>query len=151
MMNQLFLVLYKWLYLLKAEITKPGLFILPASAMPPKEHFTAALAILALLQALDFSAGDTVGSSGVIDNIATQPHGRLMLAILAISLMGYVMWRFIQAVLDPEHDSQDGQDAKGIVRRIGYACSGLAYTGVAFSAAKVLLPLSSGNRKPVHS
>jgi hypothetical protein len=101
--------------------------------------------ILALLQALDFSAGDTVGSSGVIENIAVRPHGRLMLAMLAISLMGYVLWRFIQAFIDPEHNN--AHDAKGIVRRIGYACSGLAYTGVAFSAVKILMSLSSGDGK----
>lgn len=100
--------------------------------------------VLALLQSLDFSAGETVGSSGVIENIAGQPHGRLMLVLLAISLMGYVMWRFIQAAIDPEHS---GKDAKGIVRRIGYACSGLAYAGVTFSAVKILMSLSSGEGK----
>jgi hypothetical protein len=101
--------------------------------------------ILALLQALDFSAGDTVGSSGVIESIAVRPYGRLMLVMLAISLMGYVLWRFIQAFIDPEYNN--AHDAKGIVRRIGYACSGLAYTGVAFSAVKILMSLSSGDGK----
>jgi hypothetical protein len=101
--------------------------------------------LLALLQALDFSAGDTVDSSGVIQNLATQPYGRLMLVILAISLMGYVLWRFIEAWIDPEHS--DSQSAKGIARRIGYACNGLVYAGVALSAVKIVMSLSSDNGK----
>jgi hypothetical protein len=71
--------------------------------------------LLALLQALDFSAGDTVDSSGVVESLAGQPYGRLMLVILAISLMVYVLWRFIEAVVDPEHGRS--RDVKGIARR----------------------------------
>ncbi len=102
------------------------------------------IGVLALLRALDFSSGKTVGSEGVLQVIATQPYGQVMLWLLAFSLVGYVIWRFIQAFLDPEHN---GKEAKGIVRRLGYACSGLAYAGVAFSALSILLSLSSGEGK----
>lgn len=102
------------------------------------------IGILALLQALDFSSGKTVGSKGVLVAIASQPYGQVMLAILAISLMGYVLWRFIQAFVDPEHS---GHDAKNIVRRVGYAVSGLVYASVAFSAISILISSSSGGGK----
>ncbi len=102
------------------------------------------IGLLALLQALDLRAGDTVDSKGVLENIASRSHGRAMLLILAVSLVGYVMWRFIQAFIDPEHNTRD---AKAIARRIGYAGSGLAYAGVAFSAVSILISISSGDGK----
>ena len=103
------------------------------------------IGILALLQTLNISSGKTVGSKGVLQTIASQPYGQVLLVILAISLMGYVVWRFIQAFLDPEHD--DSNDTKDVVRRIGYACSGLVYTGVAFSAVSILMSSSSEGGK----
>ena len=99
--------------------------------------------ILALFEALDLSQGDTVGSEGALRTIAQQPFGRTMLVVISISLMGYVVWRFIQAALDPEHT---GTDASDILRRFSYACSGLAYTGVAFTAVKILTADSSGGK-----
>ncbi len=102
------------------------------------------MGVLALMQSLDFRSGKTVGSKGVLQTIAAQPYGQVMLWILAFSLGGYVVWRFIQAFLDPEHH---GEEAKGIARRVGYACSGLVYAGVAFSALSILLSLSSGEGK----
>ncbi|PZO09501.1 MAG: hypothetical protein DCF25_21610 [Leptolyngbya foveolarum] len=96
--------------------------------------------LLALLEALDISEGETVGSEGALKTIGAQPFGRAMLVVLGISLMGYVGWRFIQAVLDPEHS---GTDASDILRRFSYACSGLAYVGVAFTAVKILTAGSS--------
>ncbi len=54
--------------------------------------------------------------------------------------MGYVIWRFVQAVQDPSHK---GTDAKGLFTRIGYILSGIAYTGVATNAA--LLAIGSSN------
>lgn len=96
--------------------------------------------LLALLEALDIGKGETVGSEGALKTIGAQPFGRLMLVVLSISLIGYVVWRFIQAVLDPEHS---GTDASDMLRRFSYACSGLAYTGVAFTAMKILTAGSS--------
>lgn len=102
------------------------------------------IGVLALLRALDFRSGKTVGSKGVLVEIASQPFGQMMLAILAISLMGYVLWRFIQAFVDPEHS---GHDAKDIARRVGYAVSGLVYASIAFSAVSILISSSSEGGK----
>ena len=102
------------------------------------------IGLLALLQALDLSSGKTTDSKGVLITIASQPYGRVMLVILAISLMGYVLWRFIEAFVDPEHS---GHDAKNIARRIGYAVSGLVYASVAFSAVGILRSSSSEDGK----
>ncbi len=92
--------------------------------------------LLALMESFDLKQGETVGSTGALRTIARQPFGQLMIATLAVSLMGYVSWRFIQAALDPEHS---GCEAKDVLRRFGYFCSGLIYTGLAFSAVKILM------------
>ncbi|MGC1305901.1 MAG: DUF1206 domain-containing protein [Phormidesmis sp.] len=91
--------------------------------------------LLALLEAFDLASGETVGSTGAIKTIARQPFGRTIAVIVAISLMGYVVWRFIQAFLDPEHS---GCNASDIVRRIGYGCSGLVYASIAYSVVEIL-------------
>lgn len=98
----------------------------------------AAIGILALLAAFN-QGGKTTGTSGALQTIAQQPFGRIILALIAIGLVGYVIWRFIQAINDPR---DKGDDAKGIATRIGYFFSGLAYGGVAFNAA--LLAIGSG-------
>ncbi|MEO0349311.1 MAG: DUF1206 domain-containing protein [Cyanobacteria bacterium P01_A01_bin.15] len=100
--------------------------------------------LLALMQAFDLNRGETVGSEGALKTIAAQPFGRGLLVVLAISLVGYVMWRFIQAIFDPEHR---GSSMADILRRISYACSGFAYGGIAFSAVKILRIFSTSDGK----
>lgn len=100
--------------------------------------------LLALMQAFDLNRGETVGSEGVLKRIAAQPFGHGMLIVLTSSLIGYVLWRFIQAVFDPEHS---GCNPKDILRRFSYAGSGLAYAGVALSASKILTVSSSSDGK----
>ena len=100
--------------------------------------------LLALLEALDVARGDTVGSEGALKAIGAQPFGQIMLIVLSIIIMGYVVWRFIQAALDPEHS---GTDASDVLRRFSYACSGFAYAGVAFTAVKILRASSTEGGK----
>ena len=92
--------------------------------------------ILAARAALDIEGGETNGSTGTLSTIAQQPFGRVAIFVITFSLFGYVIWRFIQAFLDPEHDGLDFSD---IVRRMSYAGSGLVYAGVCFSAVKILM------------
>lgn len=100
--------------------------------------------ILALMEAFDLSRGETVGSEGVLRRLSEQPFGQMLLIVLTVSLMGYVVWRFIQAALDPEHS---GCDASDVLRRFSYACSGFAYAGVGFSAVNILMPSSGSDGK----
>lgn len=92
--------------------------------------------LLALLEATDLvPEGKVVGSTGALRTIASQPYGRISATIIAVSLMGYVIWRFLQAFLDPEHS---GCDASDILRRISYACSGIVYASIAYSVVEIL-------------
>jgi hypothetical protein len=55
---------------------------------------------------------------------------------MGFGLIGYALWRFVQAGIDPENK---GSDAKGIMKRIGYAVSGLIHCGLAFTAFQIAL------------
>ena len=101
----------------------------------------AIIGILAVMAAFG-SGGKTTGSKGAIRTIASQPFGQILLILVAIGLLGYVIWRFVQAIKDPENN---GTDAKGIFTRIGYVLSGLSYAGLAIYAASLALGSGGGS------
>ncbi len=89
-----------------------------------------------------FSAGGrTTNSQGALHTIAGQPFGRILLSLVAIGLVGYALWRFVEAGFDPENK---GSDAKGIIQRIGSALSGLAYGGLALTAFEIVTGSGGG-------
>ncbi len=86
--------------------------------------------------------GQTTDTSGALQAIVTQPFGKFLLSLVAIGIVGYVLWRFVQAILDPERSSQSASQpngAKRIVKRIGYFISAIAYSGLAITAVKLIL------------
>lgn len=89
-------------------------------------------------QAASGSGGQTTGSEGALRAVAGQPFGQVLLWLIGIGLIGYALWRFIQAGLDPD---RKGTDASGIASRVGYAVSGVIHGGLAFYAFQ----LASGN------
>lgn len=91
--------------------------------------------ILATLAAFN-QGGETTSSNGALYAIAAQPFGQILLAIVAVGLSGYVLWRFIQTIQDPEH--QNRTKAKDLFRRLGYAINGLVYGSIAFTAIQIL-------------
>lgn len=84
--------------------------------------------------------GDTTGTSGALQSIASMPFGEVALWFIGIGLIGYILWDFIKAIKDPENE---GTDAKGWIKRTGYFISGLIYTNLAFGAIK--LASNTGN------
>jgi hypothetical protein len=85
------------------------------------------------VQAAFFGRGETTGPQGAIQSIAEQ--SKLLLALIAIGLFGYALWRFVQGILDPENK---GRDAKGLVKRGAMIASGVAYAGLALFAFRLL-------------
>ncbi|KGX91990.1 membrane protein [Pontibacillus halophilus JSM 076056 = DSM 19796] len=92
------------------------------------------LGILSLLAALGVGGGKTSDTQGVFATVASQPFGNALLWIVAVGLIGYVVWRIIQAVQDPEHKGKDGS---GIGARIGYLVSAGIYTFLTFKAISI--------------
>ncbi|HEX6036928.1 DUF1206 domain-containing protein [Longimicrobium sp.] len=83
-----------------------------------------------------FSPAEQVqGSRGALNTILQQPFGKVLLGIVALGLAGYVLWKAVQAVMDPEHK---GSDAKGMGARIGYGISGVLYAGLTLEAVRML-------------
>lgn len=80
--------------------------------------------------------GKIEGSRGALDTIAQQPFGKIMIGVLAIGLVGYSLWRFVQAFLDPD---EYGSDKKGLLQRFVKFLSGAVYTGLAYSVFQLLM------------
>ncbi len=89
-----------------------------------------------------FGTGNTndTDKGSIISIIMAQPLGKILLGAVAVGLVGYVVWRGIEAIKDPHHEGTDG---KGIIKRLGYAISALAYAAIAFSAFRTLVKGSS--------
>ncbi|HEV2149124.1 MAG TPA: DUF1206 domain-containing protein [Longimicrobiaceae bacterium] len=86
-------------------------------------------------------AGRATGSRGALESMLGQPLGRVMLGLVAVGLAGYVVWKAVQAIMDPEHL---GTDAKGWFKRAAFALTAVIYAGLALAAARLALSGSSG-------
>ncbi|MFN6536881.1 MAG: DUF1206 domain-containing protein [Nostoc sp. EkiNYC01] len=92
-------------------------------------------------QAAFGTGGKTTDTQGALETIVNQSFGKFLLILIAIGLIGYVIWRFVQAIKDPENK---GNDAKGLAIRIGYAINGVIYAGLALSAVQIVMGKDSG-------
>lgn len=83
----------------------------------------------------------STGSKDALTQIGQEPFGQVMLAVVGLGLLAYAIWRFALGFVD--HDNE-GDDATGIGKRIGYVVSGIIYTGLAFVALQIILGSGSG-------
>lgn len=63
-----------------------------------------------------------------------QPFGKILLGAVALGLVGYALWRLVQAGIDAE---SKGTGAKGLAIRTGYAISGFIHLGLALTAMRL--------------
>ncbi|GGJ27832.1 membrane protein [Deinococcus roseus] len=73
---------------------------------------------------------------GALEYLGRNTFSDVMLVVLAIGLLGYSLWQFLRAFLDPEGQ---GKKLKGIFKRMGYAFSGAAYLTLSWAAVRVSL------------
>jgi hypothetical protein len=90
------------------------------------------LAMLVVVRA----GGRMTDQNGTFRVIEDAPFGRVVLGLVAVGLMGYVLWRSVQAVVDPDGE---GTGLKDIATRIGYAGSALIHAFFALTAASQAL------------
>mgnify|MGYP002780757990 FL=1 len=95
-------------------------------------------------QAAFGAGGRTTNTSGALTTIVIQPFGKFLLFIVTIGIIGYVLWRIVQTILDPEHAGEQ-MNAKRIAQRLGYAFSALTYCGLALTAVKLIMGSEGGN------
>ena len=87
------------------------------------------------------SGGETTDSRGVLQRIADAPFGKAALAIIALGLAGYAVWRMTEALANP---AALGSDAKDVFRRVAHGVRGVIYGALAFAAARLAMGESSG-------
>jgi hypothetical protein len=95
-------------------------------------------------QAAFTAGGRTTDTNGALETIVGQPFGKFLLALITVGLIGYALWRFVQTIFDPEH-AGEGMNAKRIAKRLGYAFSAMAYSGLAVTAVKLIMGVSSSS------
>lgn len=91
---------------------------------------------LALLAATGQRQGQHTDKEEAVQHLQDVPGGSGLLGLIAIGLLGYILWRFTQAIRDTEGK---GSGATGIGKRLWCAGSGLFYGGLALYAGRLAL------------
>lgn len=100
------------------------------------------LGIIALSGALGGGMSGEASPRGALTTILSQPFGRILLGLVAIGLLGHVLWRFAQGLFNADgHEDDD----KGYAARAGNIVSGLATGALALAAAGLALSLGGGS------
>jgi len=79
--------------------------------------------------------GSTTDSRGALHTIAARPSGAGFLSVVAVGLVAYALWRFLEAWKDPEGK---GVDATGLITRASYMVIGMFYVGLALTAVRIV-------------
>lgn len=75
------------------------------------------------------------GAKAMLAAWADWPLGLVLVALVAVGLLGFALWRALQAVFDAD---RHGTSPKAIAVRIGQAISGLVYGGLGLWALELL-------------
>jgi hypothetical protein len=88
--------------------------------------------------------GQTTGSRGALQRLMLAPWGDVLLGVMVVGLLGFALWRGIQAIKDTDHH---GTDAKAIVIRFALLVSAISHTMLAVFAVSLIFTLggSSGD------
>jgi hypothetical protein len=90
---------------------------------------------LLALRAAAGKGGAITDAQGAIRAIGAQDSGRVMLWLVAAGLVGYALWRVVDAIRDPEGR---GSDASGLMKRAGLLSSALVLGGLAVFTVRLL-------------
>lgn len=108
---------------------KPWVIRLARTGLAAKGLVYVTVGALALQVALG-RGGSMPDKESAVRELASQPFGTVLIAVIAGGLFGYVLWRFLQAALDPGRE--------GALSRAGSAVSGIVYGGLALFALGIL-------------
>lgn len=96
---------------------------------------------LAALAAIG-EGGQTEGSRGALERVLIAPLGEFLLAILALGLAGYAVWRCIQALADTDHH---GLSPKGLTIRAGLLVSSITHLLLGVFAISLIFTLGGSS------
>jgi len=97
------------------------------------------IGIFALLAAT--GAGEEKGSKDALRTLLQQPFGEGIVWLMVAGLAGYIIWRLVQAFLDPDGH---GTNPKGLAIRAGLLASAVTYGTIAAYALSLLGVLAGG-------
>ena len=108
-------------------------------------------ALYAIIGYLAFSVafldeGALTDSKGAIRYIAGESYGTPLLIALGLGLLGHALWRFAQAILDPDNE---GWGKKEAIKRAGKLASGVIHTSLAILTFKIVAGEGSGGGEPL--
>jgi uncharacterized membrane protein YidH (DUF202 family) len=92
------------------------------------------IGVLAVQTAIG-ARGQSPDSKGALKQVGDVPFGEFLLITIGVGLVGYALWRFIQAFMDTENK---GTKAKGIAVRLGYFFIGVFHLGLAIFAFRLV-------------
>ena len=78
--------------------------------------------------------GRTVDTRGALELVGGFTFGRLLLLVVAVGLLGYALWRVVEAVVDPDHR---GRGPKGLALRASFAFRGLLHGALGVAALRL--------------
>jgi hypothetical protein len=87
------------------------------------------------------AGGQTTDQKGALATLADEPAGSVLIVLLAAGLLGYALWRLVQAIFDT---GGEGDDATGVVKRVGYGATAAIHLAL-FAFAIRLLAGSGGS------
>lgn len=93
----------------------------------------ASMGILAVRSAWRYR-GSVTDPPGALNQLASKPQGEVLLFAIACGMFGYSIWRVIEAITDPENK---GTGVSGIVQRISFIVSAIAYGALGVAALKL--------------
>jgi hypothetical protein len=99
------------------------------------------IAALAVRATLGMGGRSNPDSRHALQTVFEAPFGRLLVAIVAVGLVGYAAWRIIEGVTNP----QNRRGAKGIAMRAGSIARGLIHLTLAFAAGMLAVYRDSGS------
>jgi hypothetical protein len=112
---------------------RPWIVALARFGLAAKGAVYFVIGVLAARSAL-LHRGEVTDRKGALVEVLRQPMGKWFLLAMAIGLLGYVVWRLVEGIMDPEGH---GTSAKGIARRVGSVGIAVIYAGLALSAVKL--------------
>jgi hypothetical protein len=98
------------------------------------------IGLLALLAAIGHG-GEVTGSKGALQTLFSQPWGTALLAVVALGLFGFALWRALQAILDADGL---GGSWRAFATRAGQLVSAAVHVGLGIFAVSLLMGTSSG-------
>jgi hypothetical protein len=82
------------------------------------------------------SADRTTDTHGALKIVHGVTFGRVILLVVAAGLIGYALWRLVEAIVDPE---RRGTSAKAVAVRLGFAIRGLLHGALGVAALRLTI------------